>query len=140
MVPQPKRPGQKEGAMKKVIGLWIDHREAVVVTLTLEGAETHHLPSNVEQHMRSTGAASVLTAEDMRDRRFTNQLNHFYDALIAVLRPAEALFIFGPGEAKTELKKRLESVGLGDRLHALEAATKLTHPQIVAKVRQHFPA
>jgi hypothetical protein len=50
------------------------------------------------------------------------------------------MFIFGPGEAKGELKRRLEHRQLGSRVSALETADKLTDRQICAKVRQHFAA
>jgi hypothetical protein len=46
--------------------------------------------------------------------------------------------IFGPGEAKGELKRRLASMKLADRVTAVETADKMTDPQIVAKVRTYF--
>ena len=36
-------------------GLWIDHREAVIVVLTSEGEETRHIHSDVEKHLRPSG-------------------------------------------------------------------------------------
>ena len=51
----------------------------------------------------------VLTiADDSRERKRTGQLNLYYDAVIAGIRAADSLLIFGPGEAKGELAKRLE--------------------------------
>ncbi|MCX6555193.1 MAG: hypothetical protein NTZ12_09310 [Candidatus Aminicenantes bacterium] len=46
--------------------------------------------------------------------------------------------IFGPGEAKGELKKRLERDGLGGRIAAVETVDKMTDRQIAAKVRKRF--
>jgi hypothetical protein len=46
--------------------------------------------------------------------------------------------IFGPGEAKGELKKRLESKGLGGRIVGVETTDKMTERQIAAKVRAYF--
>jgi hypothetical protein len=60
-------------------------------------------------------------------------------ALIAAMRDAESILIFGPGEAKGELKERLERNYLGGRIVAVEAVDKMTDRQIAAKVRQHFP-
>ena len=126
--------------MKKAIGLWIDHREAVLVILTDEGEETRRLESDVQKHVRFSGGAQKDTGEDMRDRRFANQLNKFYDEVIALIREADSILIFGPGEAKVELKNRLESEGLGGHLVGVETVDKMTERQIAAKVRQHFPA
>ncbi len=78
-------------------------------------------------------------AEDMRDRRFTNRLNKYYDEVIASIREADSILIFGPGEAKGELKKRLESEELGGRIVGIETVDRMTDRQIAAKVRQRFP-
>ena len=49
-----------------------------------------------------------------------------------------SILIFGPGEAKGELKKRLEGDKLGGRIVSIETVDKMTDRQIAAKVRQHF--
>ena len=47
--------------------------------------------------------------------------------------------IFGPGEAKTELKKAIERAKtLKGRIRSVEAVDKMTKGQIVAKVREYF--
>ena len=125
--------------MKKVIGLWIDHRETVIVILTDKGEETRRLESDIEKHVRFSGGAQMDMAEDMRDRRFTNRLNKYYDEVIASIREADSILILGPGEAKVELKKRLESEALGGRIVGIETVDKMTDRQIAAKVRQRFP-
>ena len=124
--------------MKKVIGLWIDHRETVIVILTDEGEETRRIESDIEKHVRFSGGAQTDMAEDMRDRRFTNHLNKYYDAVISHIREADSILIFGPGEAKVEFKNRLESEGLGGRIVGIETVDKMTDRQIAAKVRQCF--
>ena len=62
----------------------------------------------------------------------------YYDAVIACIRDAESILIFGPGEAKDELKERLEENNLGGRVVGIETVDKMTDRQIAAKVRQHF--
>ena len=62
----------------------------------------------------------------------------YYDAVIACIRKAESILIFGPGEAKGELQKRLESNNLGERIVGIETVDKMTDRQIAAKVRQYF--
>ena len=37
--------------MKREVGLWIDHRQAVIVILTDEGEETRRIESNMEKHI-----------------------------------------------------------------------------------------
>ena len=130
--------------MKKEIGLWIDHREATIVIFTDGVEEIKHLSSDGGKHIRYSGSShsktpdglKEVTSEDRRDRKFTNNLNSFYDEVIAVLRDADSIQIFGPGEAKGELEKRLEHEGLKAHILAIETVDKMTDHQIVAKVRQ----
>jgi hypothetical protein len=126
--------------MKKQIGLWIDHRETIIVTIGDHGEETRRIESGMEKHVRFSGGlgSGDHSADDQRDRQFTEHLNNYYDEVISHLRDAEAILIFGPGEAKDELKTRLESQKLGERIVGIETDDKMTDRQIAAKVRQHF--
>ncbi len=80
-----------------------------------------------------------MPESDSRQKTYTGHLNIYYDAVIASIRNAESILIFGPGEAKGELKKRLKKNNLGDRIIGIETVGKMTVRQITAKVRQHFP-
>jgi hypothetical protein len=127
--------------MKSEIGLWIDHRQAVIVVVTDAGEETKRIISDLEKHVRfSSGSSEDGSQEDVRDRQFGNHLNSYYDEVIAVIRDADSIQIFGPGEAKGELEKRLEHEELKGRIVDIETADKMTDRQIAAKVRQHFLA
>ena len=127
--------------MKKSIGLWIDHRKAVVVIVTKEGEEVKEITSHMEKHVRfSSGSSEAGQGEDVRDRQFINHLNSYYDSVIAVIRDGDSIQIFGPGEAKGELEKRLEHEGIKEHILAIETVDKMTDRQIAAKVRDHFQA
>lgn len=126
-------------------GIWLDHREAVIVVLG-ENQHTERVLSKVEKHPERAGDSPLkgpyesraVPADDKRQRALTGELNRYYDAVIVAVAAAGPLFIFGPGEAKGELKKRLEAKGLGSRVAALESADKMTDPQIVQNVRRFF--
>jgi len=132
--------------MKTTAGLWIDHRKAVIAIVSAEGEETMEIRSNVEKQpgrfagVRSTGhyEAQRVQADDSRERNFTGELNDYYDEVIAAIRGAESILLFGPGEAKGELKKRLERDKLGGHIIAVETIDKMTDRQIAAKVREYF--
>jgi hypothetical protein len=132
--------------MKKEVGLWMDHRKAVIVVVTDKGEEIKLIISKVEKQLRRSGGSPLkgpheslqVPADDSREREFTGHLNIFYDAVIACIHDAEAILIFGPGEAKGELKKRLESKELSGRIIGIETVDKMTDRQIAAKVRQRF--
>jgi stalled ribosome rescue protein Dom34 len=130
----------KEESMKKVAGLWIDHREAVIVTIADDEEKTNRIESGMETHTRFSGGSRSEQGggEDQQDRQFTKHLNSYYDEVIAHLRDAESILIFGPGEAKGELEKRLAGKGLRGRVVGSETADKMTDRQIAAKVRQQL--
>jgi hypothetical protein len=127
-------------------GLWIDHRKAVIVMVSDKGDTAKVIESNVDKHVRYSGGTRSGEshgsreggAEDTRERHFEGQLTKYYDDVIACIRDAEAILIFGPGEAKGELKARLEHDGLGAHIVGVETVDKMTDRQIAVKVREHF--
>lgn len=46
--------------------------------------------------------------------------------------------IFGPGEAKDGLLKRMEKDNLKERIVKIETADSMTDNQVVAKVQEYF--
>lgn len=127
--------------MKKKIGLWIDHREAVIVMLTDEGEQITRIKSDAEKKIRFPGGSrkdGFQKTEAVRDKRLEKHLGKYFDDVIANVRDAELIQIFGPGEAKDELMKRLEKDGLKERIVDIETTDNMTNNQIVAKVREHF--
>ncbi len=126
--------------MNRQAGLWIDHRETIVVFIGDDGEETKRIESGIEKDVRFSGGnrPEEGSADDQRDRQFTGHLNRYYDEVISCIRDADSMLLFGPGEAKGELKKRLAKQGLGGRIVGIETVDKMTPRQIEAKVRQHF--
>lgn len=134
--------------MKSKVGLWVDHRKAVIAVVSAGKEKLNVIESKVDKQLaryngvRSTerGDRLQLPPEDSHDRGFMNQINKYYDKVIALIKDAESILIFGPGEAKIELKKRLEKNKLGGRIAAVESADKMTDHQIEAKVRTYYNA
>jgi stalled ribosome rescue protein Dom34 len=122
--------------MKTTVGLWIDHRKAVIVFVDGTAEEIKLISSKEENHHGHSGVSKP--ADDIRQRELTGHLNNYYDEVISCIRDAESILIFGPGEAKGELKKRLEKENLGERVVGVEPADKMTDPQIAAQVRERF--
>jgi hypothetical protein len=139
-------PVVKEKAVKREVGLWIDHRKTVIVTFVNGSEITKEIRSNIASHARiSDGShpnapthSEQEMAEDTRDRRFTNHLGRYYEGVILSIRDADAIWIFGPGEAKVELGQQLEREHLGRRIVGIETVDKMTARQISARVRKHY--
>jgi hypothetical protein len=108
------------------------------VSLNASVEKTVRIISHMERHVRYSGGSKDSAGEDHRDRRYTDHLYKYYDRVVACIRGAQDILIFGPGEAKGELRARLENDAFGGRIACLEAVDKMTDRQVAAKVREHF--
>ena len=80
--------------MRTRVGLWIDHRKAIVVAVTDKGEEIRLIISKVERQLRRSGDSPLegaydkaqTPARDSRQRTLTTHLNIYYDAVIACIR------------------------------------------------------
>jgi hypothetical protein len=132
--------------MKTQVGMWIDHREANIVFLSQEGEETKQIKSNVEKQLRRSGdspldepyEAHMVPASDRREKEYMGHLSNYYEEIFAATRGAESVFIFGPGEAKGELRKHFQKHNLGERVAGFEPADKMTTRQVSQKVRDFY--
>jgi hypothetical protein len=129
--------------MKEQVGLWIDHKKAVIVTAEKNGEELQQIESNTDKQTSYRGRAGSKTptgplAEDHLDRKYLEHLNKYYDEVIDVVKGANSIFIFGPGEAKHEFEKRLTHSAPHSHVVAVESADKMTEAQIMAKVKRYY--
>ena len=141
--------------MVKYVGIWLDHREAYVVSLlkTKPFAEENQemieaIESDIERRVRlSRGSRSPKTpygsqeisVGGKQEDRVKGQLRKYYQEIIKRISDADRILIFGPGEATIELKKEIgKSKQLADKIKKVETADKMTIRQIAAKVRNYF--
>ena len=114
--------------------------------LTATGETTTVILSKADRHperggdrpMEGAYEATQVPADDSRQRAFTAALDSYYDAVIAALHNYGRVFVFGPGEAKGELRSRFSKRHLDARIAAVEAADQMTDHQVAAKVRAYF--
>ena len=126
--------------MKKQVGLWIDRTKAVIVSITNSVEGRRIITSDMEHYiLYSTAVPGDGSPEDLRDRRFWNHLGEYYDKIVAHIRGAEQIQIFGPGVAKYELEKQLEKEGMAIHIVSIEEAEKMSDLQIGTKVQKRFP-
>ena len=133
------------GRSETEAGLWIDHRVACIVVLSKTGETINWIHSNEESQPRRSGEPATgrfeyqqVPADDSRQREYTGHLARYYDKIISQLHDAAVILIFGPSEAKGELKKRFEKEKPGVQLITVETTDKMSEAQIVAYVRNHF--
>lgn len=133
---------------KNYAGLWIDHFQTVIVSITDNGETIKRIDSDIERKVRLSGGSRTaktpygpqqVSVDGKQQERINRQLRQYYQEIIQRIQDATKILILGPGKAKTELKKELEkSRGLVAKKITLEPADKMTERQVVAKVRQFF--
>jgi hypothetical protein len=133
--------------MSHTAGVWIDHKKAVIVSAAGDTVTARTLESDIGPHARYSGRTAYPTPDGPKDgggekhyeERYDQHLDRYYDEIISQLGPLDGLLIFGPGEAKLQLKERLtRSKALSGLAIDIETTDKLTDPQIVAMVKAHY--
>jgi hypothetical protein len=75
--------GTKEKSMRTKVGLWIDHRKALIVAVTDKGEEIRLIISRIEKQLSRSGGirstapyeSQLVPADDSRERRSKGLLN-----------------------------------------------------------------
>jgi len=126
------------GVMTHKVGVWIDHKRAVIASVSAEAGTTHTVESGLEAHPHFSGQQDGGGEKKYEEVR-KQSLDRYYDEVITHLGGADALLILGPGEAKVELKARIGRSTVRPRVEVdLETAAPLTDAQFLARVKQHF--
>jgi stalled ribosome rescue protein Dom34 len=133
--------------METRIGIWIDRRKAVIVALSGEETSVQTIVSQVERQTRLSGGSRSaspygpqdVASESRMGERLQHQMRRYLQEVVEAVRGADAIVIFGPGEAKQALAREIHRIkALAPRLVAVERSDKLTERQFVAKVRRYF--
>jgi hypothetical protein len=132
--------------LKREVGLWIDHTKAIIVTVMGADNEIRLVKSNIGKYVHFSGGSFAspmygtcnITEKGRQDHAFRGLMADYYEGVISMIRHADAIWIFGPGEAKGELEKHLQSSQLSTNIVGIESIGKMTDRQVAAKVRQHY--
>jgi hypothetical protein len=107
--------------MAKYVVLWINHKRAIIVSITKGVEEVLHVESN--------GKGGV--EEKWRQHRGTH-----YRKVIRLIQDAQEIFILGTAQAKMELKiEILKSEPLSHRVAGTETADTMTENELVPLAR-----
>lgn len=132
--------------MSKNAGVWIDRKHALVVEVEDGKTQLQRLHAGVDEPFPPTQETRAehpytkndFVAEKTLERKSEMDRNEMYDQVIKLIDSVKSVWVMGPGEAKDEFVRHLQS----RRVHGLEvevsASDKMTEPQLVAKVRKHF--
>jgi hypothetical protein len=131
--------------MEKFIGIWLDHKKAVLISISGNSEDKQVILSEVQSKRRIAGEGKQYTRmgnafidpEHHQEEKFRHQLDKYYQTISKYVQDASDILIFGPGEAKLELKKFLDKEKtLEGKIRQVETADRLTENQIAARVRE----
>lgn len=133
--------------MKK-IGIWIDKRNAYIITSAKEeNQRVVEIESQVEDYHISGGSGTPLKGgpqDVVQDSRYLerekHQLKEYFKVVAQELVNADDIVIFGPAETGQKLRKELGErfPNLGAKVSALSKADSMTVNQMKAWVRAYF--
>ena len=126
------------------VGLWIDHKQAYVISDKDGILEV--IPSHLEPPAHYSGGTQLggrmnhkADTEYRKSDRFKQQLKKYYQQVISTLKDANSIFIMGPGEAKIEFEKAIRKYkSLQKRILKVETTDKMTKNQMIAYVRNFY--
>lgn len=133
--------------VKKKVGIWVDHRKAVVVSIKSSKQILSIIESGMEKNIRVQGGSRSSVpygpkdevSENRAENRYKHHLHQYYQKVLLLLQDSHNIFIFGPGEAKIELEKEIKgSRVLKLKVVGIEPADRMTINQIVSKVRSYY--
>ena len=98
------------------VGLWLDNRKAVIVAICGKKEKIISINSNVEEYHQDPKGGKIknkygskdFTAYDIVDKDREEHLKKYFNKIIAQIKNADCILLFGPGKAKQELKKYIE--------------------------------
>lgn len=132
---------------KKQAGVWIDGKRAVIVTLENKSHQVNLIPSFIEDklHYNKEGnkgsfmGEQHISHEKTFDERKRHQLHSFLQEVILSLQDVHDIYICGPAEVKTHLRKELQGdEKLENSFRAMDTCEQMTENQLVAKVKKFF--
>ena len=93
----------------KKLGIWVDHKEAFLVSMQGDQTAVVHIESNADSHFKPSGGwkasgtsvAQAVSKEQTADERLKHQLHQYYQQISAEAGKADRVYICGPGAAKT---------------------------------------
>lgn len=106
------------------------------------------ISSDVEKKIRLAGGSRTrntpygpqdIAVDSKIEARQKQQLKKFYHRIVELITDTDRILIMGPGEAKLELKKEIEtSKALIPKIVGVLTSDKMTNNQIAAKVKSYF--
>jgi peptide subunit release factor 1 (eRF1) len=119
----------------RLVAIWIDHHEAFLAKFQNEYiTRKEEINSDAGPHTHGGG-----WSQHRIDAHRHEQLKHFYDEIIEHLGTVDEILILGPGQAKHELRNRIERhKGLKGKVIDLKTTDKISEVQFIKEAEEYF--
>jgi len=135
--------------MEKQVGIWIDSKKAIIVTLDGQKEEKiTEIDSEIENSVyhNKEGDKGTFSGEHHSDNetKFDNrkkeQMNYFLKSVLFYIKGSDYLYLIGPGETKIKLEQKINDDKSLEKINlkAVETADSMTLNEIVAQVRDFY--
>jgi hypothetical protein len=132
--------------MRKV-GIWIDQKEANLITLTKNAIHSKTIYSDIETRIRTEGESKqfgrfgdqYLVDEKGKDNRVKEYTQKYMLRIVKELSKADEIFLFGPAQMKMKLEKLMSGLPeLAIKLKGTKTSENMTHNQKLAYVKDFY--
>lgn len=132
--------------MRKV-GVWIDQKEANLITVTKNDVLSKTIYSDIETRVRVDGEKKqygrfgdqFLVDEKGKENRIKEHTQKYLLKVSRELASADEIFLFGPAQTKFKLEKLIaDNPGLAVKLKETKTSENMTHNQKLAYVREYY--
>jgi stalled ribosome rescue protein Dom34 len=117
------------------IAIWVDHQEAFLAKFQDEQlTKEEEINSEIgpDTHGRDWSRHHI-------EAHHHEQLKHFYDEIVEHLGTVDEILIMGPGQAKHELRSRIEHhKGLRGKGVDLKTTDKISEEQFIHEAEEYF--
>ena len=129
------------------LGIWIDQKEANLITLTKKSVHSKIIYSEIETRIREEGEKKqfgrfgdqYMVDEKGKENRIKEYTNKFLQKITKELAVADEILLFGPAQMKFKLEKIItENPELALKLKATNTSGNMTHNQKLAYVRDFY--
>ncbi|MDI1242757.1 MAG: hypothetical protein PSX80_12645 [bacterium] len=120
----------------KNVGLWIDVQKAIIVSATEQVFDIDFVNSDIDSCRWQMDVWELPTA--IRKRLSDDQLGFFYETVSGRVLDARSILIFGPGDAKSHLRRRLSTDHFAGTIIGFESSETISESQIFTRVKTSF--
>ena len=135
--------------MEKQVGIWIDSKKAIIVTLEGQKEEKiTEIDSEIENsvHHNKEGDKGTFSgshhgdSETKFDNRKKQQTDYFLKSVLFYVKGSDYLYIFGPADTKIKLEQKIRDDKSLEKIHlkAVETTDSMTLNEIVAHVKDFY--